>query len=135
MFIVGKSFFSETLSKLNIQTIAPLCFSYFKELTNREKKHLKMWPMKLFGSGEACWIYIHSRLKPCYYITFKSVYDKCREWHLYHPAISEQLFQTIFWFCCLSQDTDISSFIHSLLLPLIICDQFQSVIWYFAQRW
>ena len=25
MFIVGKSFFSETLSKLNIKTIAPLC--------------------------------------------------------------------------------------------------------------
>ena len=25
MFIVGKSFFSETLSKFNIKTIAPLC--------------------------------------------------------------------------------------------------------------
>ena len=26
MFIVGKSFFSETLSKLNIKTVAPICF-------------------------------------------------------------------------------------------------------------
>ena len=28
MFIVGKSFFSETLSKFNMETIAPLCYSY-----------------------------------------------------------------------------------------------------------
>ena len=29
MFIVGKSFFSETLSKLNIKTIAILCIIHF----------------------------------------------------------------------------------------------------------
>ena len=43
MFIVGKSFFSKSLSKLNIKPIAPLCIIHIVTLDIYQYSHMKIW--------------------------------------------------------------------------------------------